>query len=245
MKDNFSAQAACYAQFRPDYPEALVAEIVSHCRSRDKALDVATGNGQLAVRLARHFHEVYATDISQKQLDHAVAAPNVRYRIGRAEQLDFPDDSLDLVTVAQALHWFDFDRFYREVARVVKPEGIFAAVGYGLFRSAPEINAVTDDFYHNIVGPYWDAERRWIDEGYRTIPFPFDEIPAPEFTCEKEWTFPYVMGYLGSWSAVQHYRKANGSDPLAIIYERLRDAWGSGTKKVVFPLLCRIARVKT
>jgi ubiquinone/menaquinone biosynthesis C-methylase UbiE len=244
MKDNFTAQAAAYAQFRPDYPDELVQAVVGRCAVRRKALDVATGNGQLAVKLAAFFEEVLATDISQKQLDNARQASNVKYRVGRAEQLDFPDRSLDLVTVAQALHWFDFDRFYAEVKRVLKPEGIFAAIGYGLFSSTPDADAVIRDFYQNITGPYWDPERRYIDEQYGTIPFPFEEIHLPAFRYARDWTFQHVMGYLGSWSAVQHYRRANGKDPLALIAERLERVWGAGTKRVVFPLWVRIGKLK-
>jgi len=245
MKDNFSAQAGTYAQFRPDYPDNLVSAIVEFCKSKEKALDVATGNGQLAVKLAAFFTNVFATDISQKQLDNARPAANVHYNIGRAEQLDFPDDSIDLVTVAQALHWFDFDRFYDEVKRVLKPDGVFAAISYGLFSSTPETDAVIADFYQNITGPYWDPERRYIDEQYKTIPFPFEEIHLPEFAYARDWTFQHVMGYLGSWSAVQHYRKSNGSDPLAMIAQRMEAAWGEGTKRVVFPLWVRIGKLRT
>ena len=72
MKDFFSSQSKVYAAFRPTYPKELYQFIFRHLTEKKVAWDCATGNGQVAQYLASYFNEVYATDISQQQLDHAV-----------------------------------------------------------------------------------------------------------------------------------------------------------------------------
>ncbi|CAM3358261.1 hypothetical protein FLLO111716_06105 [Flavobacterium longum] len=242
MKDNFSKQAAAYAQFRPHYPEEMIDAILRHVNAGDCALDVATGNGQVAVLLTQHFEKVYATDISQKQIDHAAQRPNVYYHVEAAERTRFNDHQFDLITVAQAIHWFDFESFYKEVDRILKPDGIFAVMGYGLLKTNPETDAIIGNLYRNIIGPYWDAERRYIDEMYQTIPFPFDEIPCPSFANSFNWALDQLVGYLNTWSATQHYIKANGENPVTLIYPELEASWRNSNKEVVFPLLLRIGR---
>ena len=242
MKDNFSKQAAAYAQFRPHYPEAMIDAILRYVGVRDCALDLATGNGQVANLLAPHFAKVYASDISQKQVEHAVQSPNVHYLVEAAERTGFADSQFDLITVAQAIHWFDFDSFYKEVHRILKPDGIFAVLGYGLLTTNPDTDAIILNFYHNIIGPFWDAERRYIDEMYQTIPFPFEEVPAPKFANSFIWELDQLTGYLNTWSATQHYITANGKNPVALIYPELEASWRDSNKEVVFPLLLRIGK---
>ena len=244
MKDNFSRQANAYAQFRPDYPDAMIAFIMSHVVDRQTALDVATGNGQVARKLSPFFDRVFATDISEEQIANATHLPNIIYKVEAAEDTNFDDNQFDLITVAQSIHWFDFDNFYREVDRILKPDGVFAVLGYGLLSTNPASDEILRDFYSRIVGRYWDAERRYVDEMYRTIPFPLDEIPAPKFTNEFTWTFEQLCGYLETWSATQHYIKANGTNPVDIIREALKSTWENGNKQVVFPLLLRIGKLK-
>lgn len=181
MKDNFSAQASAYARFRPTYPPELIAELVALAPARQAAWDCATGNGQVAYALAEYFEEVLATDISAKQLAQARQHPRIQYQLEPAEKCSAPDQSFDLIVVAQAIHWFDFEGFYAEVRRVLRPGGVLALVGYGVFSTEnAALNAVIDHFYREITGPYWDPERRHIDEEYRTILFPFEQITMPD-----------------------------------------------------------------
>jgi ubiquinone/menaquinone biosynthesis C-methylase UbiE len=240
MKDNFSAQAQSYAQFRPHYPQEMIAYIASLVTTHTTALDVATGNGQVAVALSAHFDQVFATDISANQLQHATAAPNVFYSEQPAERTTFTDAQFDLITVAQAIHWFDFSAFYKEVYRTLKPKGIFAVLGYGLFNSNPDSDRILRHFYNGIVGPYWDAERRYLDENYTTIPFPFKELEAKKFSNRFTWTFEQLTGYLETWSATRHYITANGTNPVDVIRDELEASWAKGNKQVDFPLLLRI-----
>lgn len=240
MKDNFSVQAEDYSKFRPHYPPEMLEYIVSFVKSRDCALDVATGNGQVAAALAGYFKKVYATDISKNQLENAIKKDNIIYQQESAERTGFADGMFDLITVAQAIHWFDFDAFYKEVHRILKPGGVIAIMGYGLLTTNPEADSIIRHFYKNIIGPYWDPERRYIDEDHKTIPFPFEEIKAKSFTNRFTWTFEQLKGYLSTWSAVQHYIRQNDTDPLEIIEKELKDVWGKSDMQVVFPLLLRI-----
>ena len=244
MKDNFSTQAGLYAQFRPSYPKEMIDYVVSQVADKETALDVATGNGQVAGALSEHFKKVFATDISQKQLDNAIKKDNIVYRVSAAENTDFDANTFDLITVAQAIHWFDFDVFYKEIHRILKPNGVFAVLGYGLLYTNAGADRILHDFYTNIVGPYWDPERKYLDENYTTIPFPFEEQETPKFVNELTWDFEQLTGYLETWSAVQHYIKQHNSNPIDLIREALREAWQKGDKKVYFPLLLRIGKPK-
>jgi ubiquinone/menaquinone biosynthesis C-methylase UbiE len=244
MKDNFSIQAKGYSKYRPYYPAEMISYVASFAENKQLALDVATGNGQVAIELAKYFKQVYATDISEKQLENALQKDNIIYKEERAEQTSFGDSQFDLITVAQAIHWFDFDAFYKEVYRILKPDGIFAVLGYGLFQTGGEAEKLLKHFYYDITGPYWDAERRYLDENYATIPFPFEEIKTKQFTNEFAWTFEQLIGYLETWSAVQHYIKKNGTNPVDLIRDELKESWEKGNRKVTFPLLLRIGKLK-
>ncbi|WP_447637690.1 class I SAM-dependent methyltransferase [Flavobacterium microcysteis] len=244
MKDNFSNQASGYSKFRPSYPPELIEHIVSFTESREMALDVATGNGQVAQLLSEYFETVYATDISENQLLHAKRLLNVIYKKLPAEKTDFKDKQFDLITVAQAIHWFDFDQFYAEVYRILKPDGIFAIIGYGLFKTNAQSDKILSDFYYNIVGPFWDAERKYLDENYQTIPFPFKELETLHFQNKFSWNFEQLVGYLETWSAVEHYKAHNNENPIDLIRKELEFSWEAGDKTVVFPMLLRLGKLK-
>jgi len=243
MKDNFSMGSDQYARYRPTYPAAMFDYLLSLIPRRERAWDCGTGNGQVAVVLAQSFDQVEATDISASQLQSAAPHERVAYSVQPAEKTSFPDGAFDLITVAQAIHWFAFDAFYREVNRTIRPGGVLAVIGYNLPRLSPAIDTVLDHFYRDVVGPYWDRERKFIDEQYRTIPFPYTEIAAPAFTIDVEWNFGHLLGYLGTWSAVKHYQKATGEDPVAGVSAALKKNWGDeAVKKGRFPILLRVAK---
>lgn len=243
MKDNFSKQAVDYSKFRPQYPEEMIEYILSFVNNKSSALDLATGNGQMAHKLSAHFEKVSATDISQKQLDNAIQANNIIYSKESAEKTSFENQQFDLIVVAQAVHWFNFDVFYKEIYRILKSEGVFAVMGYGLFSTNPDSDKILHHFYYNIVGTYWDAERRYLDENYETIPFPFEEIPTEKFENQFRWTFEVLIGYLQTWSSVQHYISKNNQNPIDLIYDDLKVSWQKNDQKVIFPLLLRIGKL--
>lgn len=244
MKDNFSKIASAYAVFRPGYPQEIIDYIVSLVPRTAQALDVATGNGQLAQKLALYFDQVFATDISAPQLENAVKAANIQYSVQPAEKTTFADHQFDLITVAQAVHWFDFNAFNREIYRILKKDGIFVVLGYGLLQTNPETDALIKKLYKDILGDYWDKERRYIDENYKTIPFPYEEIKTQAFENHYHWDYEQLLGYLETWSAVQHYKKQKKANPLDLIQADLQTTWEESTKKVTFPLLLRIGKLQ-
>jgi ubiquinone/menaquinone biosynthesis C-methylase UbiE len=236
MKDNFSKQSDIYAKYRPTYPPALYDFILSQLANKETAWDCGTGNGQAAKELSKAFKKIFATDISQKQIDNAVHADNIFYSVQPAEQTDFPDNSFELVTVAQALHWFRFDEFYNEVKRVIKPGGIFAAWTYSLLRITNEIDTLIEDHHYNIIGGYWDDERKYVDEEYRNIPFPFTKINTPSFTIEYYWTIEELEGYFNTWSALQKFITENNYNPVDDLLQRLKPYWKQEQMKIIFPV---------
>ena len=244
FKDNFSVQAADYAKFRPTYPDALFEYLVSLCEKRESAWDCGTGNGQCAVSLAKYFDAVIATDPSDKQLANATPNPRIEYRLGSAEASGLSAHSIDLVTVAQALHWFPVEKFWAEVRRVLRPDGIIAVWCYELMNITPQINAIIDRFYRDIVGPYWDFERKLVETGYRTVDFPFREFQPPSFEMSTSWSLGHLKGYLQSWSATQKYVAVNGKNPLTLIDADLSMAWGDPERlcMVKWPLSVRVGR---
>lgn len=202
---------------RPQYSIEIVAEILQHVTQQRVAWDCGTGSGQFTRLLAPHFQKVYATDLSAAQISHAPVLPNVEYRIAAAENSGLADQSVDLLTVAQAIHWFNFDAFYLEVKRVVKHGGLFAMLGYGLIEAKNStLNQLFQQLYYQTLQGYWDAERRHIDEHYRTIPCPFTEIATTPLTLAYQWKGEQVLNYLSTWSGLQHYQKQHAQRVLIL-----------------------------
>ena len=244
MKDNFSKQSVGYAQYRPVYPQQLYDFILSNVTNKQTAWDCGTGNGQAAKELAKVFDKVYATDISQKQIENAVKGNNIFYSVQQAEQTSFPDNSFDLITVAQALHWFRFDDFYKEIKRVAKPAAVFAAWTYSLLRISKEIDMRIEDHHFNTLENYWDAERKYVDEEYRNIPFPFTKINTPFFSIEYEWTTEELEGYLNTWSGLQKFIAANQYNPVDELMIRIKSFWEQEKMKISFPIHLLMGRVE-
>jgi SAM-dependent methyltransferase len=244
FKDHFSGHAAVYASFRPGYPPALFDFVSSLPARHALAWDCATGNGQAAVDLAERFDRVVATDASAEQIALAVPHPKVEYRQALAEESGLASGSVDLVTVATALHWFDFERFYAEVERVLAPGGALVAWAYNLARVTPEVDVLIDRLARQIVGSYWPPERRWVDEEYRTLPFPFAEVPVPELWIEESWDFARFLSYFSTWSSTVRYRQATSHDPVELVGEEMERAWGdpARVRTVRWPIMMRAGR---
>lgn len=243
MKDNFSRQSALYAKYRPAYPDELFDFIFRQVPVKNAAWDCATGNGQTAGVLATVFDKVYATDISQKQLDHARLAPNITYSVSAAEQTGFANDTFDLITVSQALHWFRFDAFYNEVRRVAKANAWIAVWMYALLEISPSIDALIHHYHYHTLANYWDEERKYVDELYQTIPFPFAEIHCPQFAITYQWTLEDLEGYLHTWSALQKYRHQHEEDPVVPLMAAIKQHWATERMDVRFPLYLRMGQI--
>lgn len=245
FKDHFSNHAADYASYRPGYPPALAAWLGELAPTRKLALDCGCGTGQFSCLLGDVFERVIATDASVEQIAQAAPHPDVTYRIASAEDSGLPDGSADLVTVAQAAHWFDLPAFYQEVRRVLRPAGVLALISYGLARVSPEIDAVVQRFYDGAAAAYWPPERHHVEDGYARLDFPFLEIAAPEFRMEATWSFQTYSGYLGTWSAVKHLEQDQGPTPFRSFLDELEQAWGgpSVIRRITWPLSLRVGQL--
>ncbi|MBL0162450.1 MAG: class I SAM-dependent methyltransferase [Xanthomonadales bacterium] len=226
FKDHFSAHAAIYREARPQYPPALYDFLAGQAPSRERAWDAGCGNGQASVDLAARFDEVIATDPSAEQIANAAARANIHYRVEAAERSSLADGSVDLVCVAQALHWFDIARFHTEVRRVLKPRGVVAFWSYADCRVDEPVDASKDRLYNDLTGPYWPPERALVETGYASLPFPFERIATPVFELCMHWNLGQYLAYLRSWSASQRYIRALDHDPVALVESDLRAAWG-------------------
>lgn len=242
----FSSVACEYSRFRPGYPPELFEWLAGVAANRDAVWDCGCGNGQASTALAEHFAQVYATDVAPEQIAAAKAHPRVQYRVAPAEHSGLPGVSVDLVTVAQALHWFDVEAFYAEARRVARPGALIAVWTYPRpgFIDEP-LDRIFLDFYENVVGPYWPPGRRHVEANYTTLPFPFEELPHPEFGLELVWNLAQVIGYVSSWSATARYRKAVGADPVPLLHAALEPRWpASGTTAVRMPIVLRAGRLR-
>ena len=243
-RDHFAPVAASYAAFRPRYPADLYEWLAEVSPGRERAWDCACGSGQATLDLARRFTRVDATDFSQAQLDEAPAHPRVTYRVAAAEASGFDAAIFDLVTVAQALHWFDATRFYAEARRVLRPGGVLAVWSYAMCSiPAAAGDAMLQHYYHDIVGPYWPAERRHVEDGYLSLGFPTPQLQAPAYTIEVDWTLAQLTGYVRSWSATARYAATHGSDPVAELERALGAQWGdpAARRRVRWPMIVRAA----
>jgi len=244
FKDHFSGHANAYARYRPDYPAELFSYLATLTPRREVALDLATGSGQAAVGLAEHFSLVVASDGSVSQLQNAQKHPHVAYVGNLAEQPALRAGTVDLVVAAQAAHWFDHERFYPEVKRVLRPDGALALWTYGLAYVEPRVDAIVRHFYSDVVGLYWPPERRWVESAYRDLPFPLREVSSPAFALNLEWDLDSLIGYIGTWSAVQRYKRATGEDPLPALRAEIAPLWPAPmeAKRVTWPLHLRVGR---
>jgi ubiquinone/menaquinone biosynthesis C-methylase UbiE len=241
----FATEAAEYAHLRPTYPEELFAFLASVEPSRAVAWDCATGNGQAATHLAGYFGRVIATDESGEMIAQAPRDPRITYRVAEAEDSGLEDRSVDLVTVASAIHWFDLERFYAEVRRVVKPGGAIAAWTYYTPVFGSDIDAVVQRLVQEVLGAYWDERLHYVVDEFHDLPFPFGPIEAPPFQTDMEWDMQDLMAYFETWSSSVKYREVNRVSPTSLIEEDLARAWGDPQQKrdLRFPLYMRLGRV--
>ncbi len=244
--DHFARVSEDYATYRPVYPAELFGWLAVTVPGRKLVWDCATGSGQAAVALADYFETVWATDASSAQIASAAEKSNIEYHVASADSSKLPEQSADLVTVAQALHWFDLNSFYSEVRRVLKPGGFLAVWTYGIFRAEGEysekIQQLLDQFYYETVGSCWPPERHHVENGYSDLFFPFEELVPPEFAMSVDWTLDNLAGYLRSWSATSRYKELHSADPVIPLIKELEAIWGNSRRKVVWPLSIKVGK---
>ena len=247
--DKFSNQSEIYKKYRPGYPKELYDFILATIKldDRNECWDCGTGNGQVAKVLSKYFKTIHATDISANQINHAEKNPNIAYSITRSEKTPFKENQFDLITVAQAIHWFDIKAFTSEVKRVGKNGSKICVWGYGLINVDEKVNPIIQRFYNDLTGPYWNTERRHIDSNYETINFDFAALEAPKnLKIRSNWKLDELIGFLNSWSAVQNYMKENnGENPVEKIVDELAEVWpGNIIKQVSFPIFMKIGIIE-
>ena len=245
-KDLFSSHAADYARFRPTYPRSLLEYVASFTEQKDCAWDCATGNGQAALLLINLFKKVYATDLSQQQIDSATRHPSVVYSVSPAESTSFADNTFDLITIAQAYHWVNHEAFAKEAKRIGKNDAIVAVFGYNLFRSPNrEVTRLIHDFYFNVTDRYWEPERKYVEQLYQNAPFYFDELEVKEsFKMQTRWTIQQVEGYINTWSAIKKFVKQNAFNPVDELIQELKKVWGNEEAlEFDFPLGLRVGKI--
>jgi len=245
FKDHFSTGSEGYATYRPTYPARLIDELASVSPSHKLALDCGCGTGQLSVLLAERFESVIATDASAAQIEKAEPHKRVQYRYALAEESGLEDSTAELITVAQAAHWLDLEKFYSEVRRIARPNGVLALITYGVLHVEGDAEPTVQKFYSETVGPYWPPERRHVEAGYRNLPFPFREIPFPSLSIEVSWTLADLIGYVGTWSAIKGAEKALGTNPIVQFERELLECWGDAQtrRRIEWPLSLRVGRV--
>jgi SAM-dependent methyltransferase len=242
---DYSSYAKQYAQSRPTYPEALFDYLASLVEKHNLAWDCATGNGQAALALARHFKKIIATDISAEQIKHAIQHQQIEYRVATSEQSDLDDKSIDLVTVASALHWFDLDRFYAEVRRVVRPGGVLAAWSYHVGYMEAPFDKIFLHFYQDILFDYFAPGARLVDDRYENITLPGEAIDGGQFYVTAHWNHDQMLGFIKSWSGTQQYLEEKSEDPANLIADDLRKIWGNPQKTHIlrWPLFVKVSRL--
>lgn len=247
FKDHFSGHAADYAKFRPNYPPKLFDHLASISPERELAWDCATGSGQAAVGLAEHFAKVIATDASAQQIESAQRHPGISYRVAPSEASGIEPGSVDLILVAQALHWFDMDRFFTEAKRVSKESGILAVSTYTHVSVNPEIDEILSKFYRETTGPYWPPERDLVETNFESIRFPFPELPSHQFEMRQQWNLAQLTGYLRTWSATKKFIAVRGFDPVDSLMQELGSVWHDRehARQVTWPLKLRTFRVQS
>jgi SAM-dependent methyltransferase len=246
FKDHFSKTSADYATYRPTYPMRLADELAKISPAQNLALDVGCGTGQLSILLAERFNHVIATDASAAQIAKATPHENVTYRTALAESSGMENSSVDLITVAQAAHWLDLEKFYTEVRHITKPNAAIALITYGVLHVEDEsIDAIIQEFYWKTIGAYWPPERRHVEEGYRNLPFPFHETKFPNLAIEVDWRLEYLIGYIKTWSALSAAQKALATDPVAQFESTLRKQWSNPElrRHITWPLSLRVGSV--
>ena len=243
FKDNFSKQSDIYLKYRPTYPTELFEYLSKLTPEHDLAWDCGTGNGQAAIGLTKFYKNIYASDPSDDQIKNALPNGKITYRVEKAENPTLKNNSVDLITVAQALHWFEFDKFYQEANRVLKVNGVIAVWAYKLPSITHEIDKIIKYFHNEVVGEFWQQENRLVEKKYRTIPFPFEELPAPEFRIEKSLSLTELTGLIQSWSAVQRFIQKNRKDPIPKLKEELASCWDQHfRKKITWKLALKVGK---
>ena len=243
FKDLFSVQADDYAKYRPTYPAELFAYLKTLANPPLRVWDAGTGNGQAATELAKIFQEVIATDPSEKQIASATLAQNIRYLVEKAEAPTF-SEKVNLITVAQAFHWLNHQEFAKACQKVAAQGCHLVVWSYAMTSVTPEVDRAVDPLYNGLLGPYWEKERKDVENGYKNISLPFEEIKVPMLPMKASWSYDRFSGYLRTWSALQKYLKTHRVENLEPYFREIEKAWGKEpVRELSWPLNLRVWKI--
>lgn len=229
----FNRKSEDYSLYRPKYPPEVYAFIDEECASHHCAWDSACGNGQVAIDLVPLFSRIEASDLNENQIRHAFRHEKIHYSVQDSERTIFPDQSFDAVCIAQAIHWLDLDRYFREVGRVLKRNGLFACWGYGFFHITPVLDEIIENCLMRNIKPYWSEKSRLLHDGYTTIAFPFERITTPHIEFTEKWSLHQLLAYLSTWSAVKLHQHHEAFDLLKELEEQLMNQWGARERREI------------
>ncbi len=228
----FSVDSADYRKYRPTYPPELFGYLAGIAPARELAWDVATGNGQAALALAAYFEKVIANDSSANQLAQARPHPRVEYRHRPGEDAGLADASVDLITVASAIHWLKKDLFFPAAVRALRKGGVFATFNLSVVPEDAEIARLNEAFRKERLAAYQEPGSRDFD----AIAFPFAKVEAPAFQTRVEWTLDWFCQHLGTMSSTKRAKEESGADPVGDLGRLLAPLWGDGPQGILLKL---------
>ena len=242
--DLFSGHAKLYSEVRPGYPTEIYDFIAANVNHTEIAWDCGSGNGQAATKLAEIFSQVFATDSSAKQIEHAILHNNVSYSVQPSENTNFPDSIFDCVTVAQAIHWYDLKKFYNELHRTLKPGGLLCVWGYTWFNISDDIDDIVEKTLISSLKEYWAPQTKLLQDGYKDLILPYEQITVPSFKIVVHWDLTQIISYLHSWSPMKSYGEKHGDKGMDLLFEGMIEAWGPKIKKrkISMPIYMKASR---
>lgn len=206
FQPKFGHAAEEFQRYRPDYPAALYDHILAQVseQSRGCAMDLGAGTGRVTAHLLPYFREVISVEPDRGMAAKIVERfPQAMVREATVEDHVQPAESVDLITIANALHWMEADRVFANTRVWLRPGGILAVCDLPLPKATATIEALT---LAELRGP-WKPHR---DPRLRRDLIWQDQVRgAPGFKIIEETRFTHVIpmtpqDYVGFWRSTSY-----------------------------------------